>query len=165
MKGDRAEAGDVMTDETLGHHDTRGLPSALVSLDRFLAKLLEDSWLEISGNLGGGRGRIVFSGILPLKDPWLIPFMDKPGVYLLMGPIPDLRIMAIGHSQAPMASAVIGRVDQFIGGKTGSGGKEAGKSEPSYLACVSMEEEWTLVRPFWALLTRRIREQRKGMRP
>jgi len=127
--------------------------SVLMSLDRFLKKRLEDCWQELSNNLGGNRGRLEFSGILPLGHPGLLPYMDQPGVFLLLGPTPSLPILTIGYSQAPLSGAISAKTSYLI---ERQGAAAANASTPMYTACISMEEEWSLVRPYWALLNRRI---------
>ena len=130
--------------------------SKLRSLDRFLGKLLDESWREISENLGGNRGRLEFSGILPLGDAGLLPFMDQPGVFLLLGPAPSLTVLTLGSSQAPMSGAISAKVSYLAQGLGCGRDGTVNDSTPMYAACISMEEEWNLVRPYWALLNRRI---------
>ena len=122
--------------------------SKLRSLDRFLGTLLEESWRELSGNLGGNRGELEFSGILPLGDSGLLPFMDKPGVFFLLGPTPSLAVLALGRSQAPMSWAISGKVSFLTGRSSQNDGERAHGSVPTYSACISMEDQWNLIRPF-----------------
>ena len=130
--------------------------SKLRSLDRFLEKLLHESWREISDNLGGNRGTLEFSGILPLGDPGLLPFMDQPGVFFLLGPLPSLTVLTLGLSQAPMSGAISAKISH-LAGRSAYGGNERGYgAAPAYAAFVAMEDEWNLIRPYWALLNRRI---------
>lgn len=130
--------------------------SKLRSLDRFLEKLLHESWREISDNLGGNRGTLEFSGILPLGDPGLLPFMDQPGVFFLLGPVPSLTVLTLGLSQAPMSGAISAKISH-LAGRSSYGGNERGYGgAPTYAAFVAMEDEWNLIRPYWALLNRRI---------
>lgn len=125
------------------------------SLNRFLRKLLEESWREICANLGGDRAALKYSGILPFGHPGLLPFMDQPGVFILLGPAPSMSILNIGYSQAPQGSALSSKVAYFKD-PGGGGDGESTISTPTFAACVSMEEEWSMVRPFWAFLNRRI---------
>jgi hypothetical protein len=136
--------------------------SALRSLDRFLGKLLYDSWKEMSQNLGGNRADITFSGILPLNDPGLAAFLDKPGVFILLGPTPSLEILAVGRSQAPIAAAVGGKVSHIAARAPYGTAAEGNSTTARFLACVAMEEEYHLIRPFWALLNRRLRSALPG---
>lgn len=126
------------------------------SLNRFLGKLLEESWREICANLGGDRTALEYSGILPLRHPGLLPFMDQPGVFILLGPAPSLSVLNIGYSQAPLGGALSSKVAYFMDLNGGRRIRESTISTPMFAACISMEEEWTMVRPFWALLNRRI---------
>ncbi len=130
------------------------------SLNRFLGKLVGDTWRELARNLGGHRAYPEYSGICPLGDPKLLPFLDQPGVFLIFGPAPELRILFLGSSQAPLSAAVFSRISRDPASGFRWRWEGSTTHSPTFIACIAMEEEWTLIRPFKTLLARRLEGKR-----
>ena len=125
-------------------------------LDRFLEEVVRRSWRELLGEAGQGRTAPEFSGILPLGHPGLPRFLSHPGVFLVVGPPPNLPLLHVGHSAEPMDLAVRAwmRPDS-IDASPGSWGVH---SDPPQvlLACVALAEHGALAHLLGELLTRRL---------
>lgn len=74
----------------------------LEAQNQLLAGHIQAAWADLSHALSAPGRDPEYSGILSLKDPTLLPILEKPGVFLVMGPTPGLPILHVGAAQGPM---------------------------------------------------------------
>jgi len=124
----------------------------LRSLDRFYGQLIQSTWRDFTSTLGIQRDPLDYSGIHPLGAVHLTPFLERPGLFLVFGPLPEVRILHLGASQVAMREPLNSKL--IPGPEFGWEWKwEAEPSPiPSYVSCVSMESNWTLVPSLKTLL-------------
>lgn len=117
----------------------------LRSLDRFVGQLVQNTWQDLSETLRIEANPLAYSGIFPLAAPQLGPFLDEPGVFLVFGPLPEVRILHLGASQTSMRSPL---TSALIPGPEWSWGwrwESESNPVPTYGACVPMQGHWALV--------------------
>ena len=65
---------------------------AVDTLNRFLGGVVRETWDDLDRALRITENTPDFSGILPLGDPALRPYLNKPGVFFILGPQPSLSL-------------------------------------------------------------------------
>lgn len=124
----------------------------LRSMDRFIGQLIQSTWQDFISTLGIRRDPLDYSGIHRLGADRVEPFLDQPGLFLIFGPLPEVSILHLGASQAtirgPLNSKLIPSQDVGWGWRWDSESNPI----PSYVACISMEANWTLVPSIKSLL-------------
>ena len=71
-------------------------------MDRFIGQLIQSTWRDFTSTLGIQRDPLDYSGIHPLGGVQLTPFLERPGLFLIFGSLPEIRILHLGASQAAM---------------------------------------------------------------
>lgn len=124
----------------------------LRSLDRFTGQLIQTTWQELATSFGAEEEPLDYSGIHPIGSQSLLPFLQSPGVFLVFGPLPELRILHLGASQTRMYTSL---TSKLLPGPEWSWGWRWDSSStpiPTYAACVSMDRNWTMVPALETLL-------------
>jgi len=129
------------------------------SLNRFLGALVRDTWDDLDRALRITENFPDFSGILPLGDPTLTPYLNKPGVFFVFGPLPSLPLLHVGASRGPTGFVLRSRLEERPEG--GYGWRWEGRSEtpPTFAAIATMEDYWAFAPPLRNLLARRLGEE------
>jgi hypothetical protein len=126
----------------------------LRSLERFVGQLVQGTWEDLTESLGTPCDPLDFSGIHRLGAPRLLPYLEQPGVFLIFGPLPEVRILHLEASQTAMHGPLSSRL---IPGPEWSWGWrwESDTSPlPTFAACAAMGGHWTLVPALKTLLAR-----------
>ena len=136
--------------------------SWLEDRNRFLAERIQEAWEELSHTLSVVGRDPEYSGILPLKDPKILPFLEKPGVFLVIGPTPDLPILHVGTAQGPMGRNLWARlVPASLRGFVWRWEEESDPA-PTYAACIAFDEGWGLIPSMKTLLVHRMADHLPG---
>lgn len=128
----------------------------LRSLERFIGQLVQETWADLTRSLNGPSTPMDFSGIHRLGAPRLVPYLDQPGIFLVFGPLPEVRILHLGASQTSMHDSLNSRL---IPGPEWSWEwrwETESSPVPTYAACAAMQDSWTLVPAMKTLLGRYI---------
>ncbi len=131
-------------------------PRALESLSRFLWARIREAWKALNASPLKSRDYPQFSGILHLSDPRLLPYVDHPGVFLLLGPPPRYPILHLGACQGPLWPALTGKVKRRGDGSYEWRGEETEATRPDYVALAVLEEAWPLAEPLRERLAREL---------
>lgn len=116
--------------------------------------LTRESWNELSSSLEEKGPPPEFSGIHSLRDPLLLPFLELPGVFLILGPTPDFAILHIGAAQGPMGRKVWARLQPLSLGRFAWRWEAESDPAPTYAACIVFSGNWGLIPAMKALVTR-----------
>ncbi len=112
----------------------------LASLSRFLLHLTEEAWVHLRPRHLSPSSAPEYSGIFPFPDPGLLPFLDRAGVYILLGPLPKLPVLRVGGTEGPLGPAIFPHLTSS-GSSHGAGVGRAGDSaSPLFIACLAMDE-------------------------
>ena len=126
----------------------------LRSLDRFIGQLVQSTWQDLTASMKMDAEPLSYSGIFPLGAPQLGPYLDQPGLFLVFGPLPEVKILHLGASQTsmrlPMNSKLIPGPEWSWGWQWVSENSPV----PTFGACVTMEGNWTMVPALKTLLGR-----------
>lgn len=126
------------------------------SLNRFLDALVQESWDELDRALRITESLPDFSGILPLGDPSLAPYMEKPGVFFILGPPPRLFLLHIGASRGPVGLVLHSRMEQLPGVGWVWRWEKRSDPPPTFAAIATMEDYWAFAPPLRNLLATRL---------
>ena len=130
--------------------------SSLEDQNRFLAESIRGAWEDLSYALSLSEKAPEFSGILPLEDPELLPFLEKPGVFLIIGPTPGLPFLHVGAAQGPMGRNLWARLQPASFQGFAWRWEESSDPAPTYAACIAFEEGWGLIPSLRTLLVHRL---------
>ncbi len=97
-----------------------------------------------------------FSGILPLGDPSLRTYLNKPGIFFILGPHPQLPLLHIGASRGPIGFVLRSRIEEVPEGGFGWRWESRSDSPPTFAAIATMEEYWAFAPPLRNLLAKRL---------
>ena len=124
--------------------------------NRLLSETVQTTWEELSEALSVSKRDPEFSGILSLKDPRLLPFLQKSGVFLVIGPMPELPILHVGAAQGPMGRNLWARLepDSFSGFVWRW--EEESDPPPTYAACIAFDASSGLIPSMKTLLVHRM---------
>jgi len=128
----------------------------LRSLERVVGQLVQGTWDDLTTSLGIRGKPLDFSGIHRLASPRLVPYLEQAGVFLVFGPLPEVQILHLGASQTAMHGPLSSRL---IPGPERSWGwrwESETNPIPTFAACATMEDHWTLVPAMNTLLGRYI---------
>ena len=130
--------------------------SPIEAVNRFLEAMVRDTWDDLDRALKITENLPDFSGILPLGDPALRPFLNKPGVFFILGPHPSLTLLHIGASRGPIGFVLRSRIEEYPDG--GFGWRWEGRSEPppTFAAIATMEEYWAFAPPLRNILAKKL---------
>jgi hypothetical protein len=124
----------------------------LRSLDRLVGQLIQSTWQDLSATMGIETKPLDFSGVHPLGAARLDPYLDQLGVFLLFGPLPEVRILHLGGTRTVMRtqlnSALIHGPDRSWRGR----GDSESYPVPAFAACVAMDENLLLIPALRSLL-------------
>lgn len=135
---------------------TQSERSVLESMGRFLSELIVEAWGEFAAKRGIRNPAPRFSGIIPLTDPSLLPFLDLPGVFLVLGPLPEISLLHLGASQNSIGEALWIRIAPDLGQGYSWRWEEGSSAPPAYVACVALEGGLDFIPPLHTLLARRM---------
>jgi len=143
-------------DTLIGFDAQRTGSGPVDSLNRFLGALVQESWDELDRALRITESLPDFSGILPLGDPSLAPYLDKPGVFFILGPPPRLSLLHIGASRGPVGLVLHSRMEQVPGVGWVWRWEKRSDPPPTFAAIANMEEYWAFAPPLRNLLATRL---------
>lgn len=135
------------------------------ALNRFLASVVRTTWDDLDRALKITESTPDFSGILPLEDPSLEPYLKKPGVFFIFGPQPTLPLLHIGASRGPVGLVIHSRLE-----KQGESGfvwrwEKRSSPPPTFAAIATMEDYWAFAPPLRNLLARRLGSKEADTHP
>lgn len=104
---------------------------------RLVEEMARRSWDALPSGPRLTMRKLEFSGLRPLEDPLLLPFLERPGVFLILGPGPDFPILHLGATQGPIQKALETRMERR--GSDGFTWRWEARSTPppSHLACIT----------------------------
>ena len=126
------------------------------ALNRFLGALVKDTWGDLDRALKITEKLPDFSGILPLGDPALRPYLNKPGVFFILGPHPSLSLLHIGASRGPVGFVLRSRLEERPGGRFGWRWESRSDPPPTFVAVATMEDYWAFAPPLRNILARKL---------
>jgi len=129
---------------------------AVESLNRFLGAMVKDTWEDLDRALRITESNPDFSGILPLGDPALKPYLNKPGVFFILGPQPSLPLLHVGASRGPVGFVLRSRLEETRDGGFGWRWERRSDPPPTFAAVATMEDYWAFAPPLRNLLARRL---------
>jgi hypothetical protein len=128
------------------------------AVNRFLGAMVKDTWDDLDRALKITEDLPDFSGILPLGDPSLRPFLNMPGIFFIFGPLPTLSLLHIGASRGPIGFVLRSRIEEYPDGRFGWRGENRSEPPPTFVAIATMEEYWAFAPPLRNLLARKLGE-------
>jgi hypothetical protein len=126
------------------------------TLNRFLGAVVRESWDDLDRALKITESFPDFSGILPLGDPALRPYLNKPGVFFIFGPQPRLPLLHIGASRGPIGFVLRSRIEAQADGGYGWRWESRSDQPPTFAAIATMEDYWAFAPPLRNLLAERL---------
>lgn len=130
--------------------------NTLETLNRFLGGLVRETWDDLDRALRITECFPDFSGVLPLGDPALTPYLEKPGVFFILGPQPSLPLLHIGASRGPIAFVLRSRIELRSNGEYGWRWEGRSHQPPTFAAIATMAEYWAFAPPLRNLLAKKI---------
>jgi hypothetical protein len=130
--------------------------STVEALNRFLGTMVRDTWHDLDQALRITENLPDFSGILPLGDPALHPYLNKPGVFFILGPHPSLPLLHIGASRGPIGFVLRSRIEEYPDGGFGWRWESRSDPPPTFAAIATMEDYWAFAPPLRNLLARKL---------
>lgn len=128
------------------------------NLNRFLGSLVRETWDDLDRALRITESSPDFSGLLPLGDPALRPYLDKPGIFFIFGPQPNLSLLHVGASRGPIGFVLRSRIEARPEGGYGWRWESRSEEPPTFAAVATMEEYWAFAPPLRNLIARRLGE-------
>ena len=126
------------------------------TLNRFLGGLVRETWDDLDRALRITENTPDFSGILPLGDPALGPYLNKPGIFFILGPQPALSLLHIGASRGPTGFVLRSRIEERPDGGYGWRWESRSDEPPTFAAIATMEEYWAFAPPLRNLLAKKL---------
>jgi hypothetical protein len=126
------------------------------ALNRFLGALVQEAWDDLDRALRITESTPDFSGILPLGDPSLLPYLDRPGVFFILGPHPHLPLLHIGASRGPVGPVLMSRLERCKEGSWVWRWEKRSDPAPTFAAVATMMDHWAFAPPLRDLLARRL---------
>lgn len=130
--------------------------AALETLNDFLGSLVRETWDDLDRALRITESSPDFSGILPLGDPSLKSYLNKPGIFFILGPHPELPLLHIGASRGPIGFVLRSRIEELPEGGFDWRWESRSDSPPTFAAIATMEEYWAFAPPLRNLLAKRL---------
>jgi len=130
--------------------------STVETLNRFLGALVRDTWDDLDRALRITENTPDFSGILPLGDPALHPYLNKPGVFFIFGPHPSLPLLHVGASRGPIGFVLRSRLEERSEGGYGWRWESRSEHPPTFAAVATMEDYWAFAPPLRNLLAKKL---------
>ena len=148
---------DASSDPHWGSVQEPGV-STVETLNRFLEALVRDTWDDLDRALKITENLPDFSGILPIGDPTLQPYLNKPGIFFILGPQPSLPLLHIGASRGPIGFVLRSRIEERSEGGYGWRWESRSDQPPTFAAIATMEDYWAFAPPLRNLLARKLGE-------
>ncbi len=126
------------------------------ALNRFLGAMVQETWDDLDRALRITQSLPDFSGILPLGDPSLLPYLDRPGVFFILGPHPHLPLLHIGASRGPVGTVLLSRLERCPEGGWMWRWEKRSDPPPTFAAVATMTNHWAFAPPLRDLLARRL---------
>ena len=126
----------------------------LRSLDRLVGQLIQSTWQDLSATMGIETEPLDFSGVHPLGAHRLVPYLDRLGIILLFGPLPEVRILHLGGSRTTMRTQLNSALMPGTDRGWGWWGDSESHPVPTFAACVAMDENLLLIPALRSLLAR-----------
>jgi hypothetical protein len=126
------------------------------TLNRFLATMVRETWDDLDRALRITKSSPDFSGILPLGDPSLQTYLNKPGIFFILGPHPKLPLLHVGASRGPIGFVLRSRIEEAPEGGFGWRWEARSDSPPTFAAIATMEDYWAFAPPLRNLLAKRL---------
>jgi hypothetical protein len=130
--------------------------AAVETLNRFLGAAVRETWDDLDRALRITESIPEFSGILPLGDPTLRPYLNKPGIFFILGPQPALPLLHIGASRGPIGFVLRSRIEERPEGGYGWRWESRSDQPPTFAAIATMEDYWAFAPPLRNLLAKRL---------
>ena len=130
--------------------------SPVETLNRFLGAAVRETWDDLDRALRITENFPDFSGILPLGDPELRPYLNKPGIFFILGPPPGLSLLHIGASRGPIGFVLRSRIEEQPDGGFGWRWESRSDQPPTFAAVATMEDYWAFAPPLRNLLAKRL---------
>ena len=146
---------DASSDPVWGPVNEPGV-STVETLNRFLGALVRDSWDDLDRALKITENLPDFSGILPLGDPALSPYLNKPGIFFIFGPQPSLSLLHVGASRGPIGFVLRSRIEKRPEGEFGWRWESRSDPPPTFVAIATMEDYWAFAPPLRNLVAKRL---------
>jgi hypothetical protein len=121
-------------------------------LERLVGQLIQNTWQDLTSSLGIDGEPLDFSGVHPLGAARLVPYLDQAGVFLIFGPLPEVRILHLGASRIAMHTLLNAALIPGSDWRWGWRWEAEPSPAPTYAACVSMEDNWSLIAALKSLL-------------
>ena len=132
------------------------------TLNKFLGALVRETWDDLDRALRITENNPDFSGILPLGDPALDPYLNKPGVFFIFGPQPSLPLLHIGASRGPISFVLRSRLEERPEGEYGWRWESRADQPPTFAAVATMEDYWAFAPPLRNLIAKKIGREPSG---
>jgi len=126
------------------------------TLNRFLGGMVQESWDDLDRALRITHRSPDFSGIVPLGDPSLRPYLNKPGIFFILGPHPELRLLHLGASRGPIGFVIRSRIEKTEDGRFDWRWETPSEHPPTFAAIATMEDYWAFAPPLRNLLAKRL---------
>ena len=126
------------------------------ALNRFLGAMVRDTWDDLDRALHITENLPDFSGILPLGDPALRPYLKKPGVFFILGPHPTFPLLHVGASRGPIEFVLRSRIEEYPEGGFGWRWETRSNPPPTFAAIATMEDYWAFAPPLRNLLAKKL---------
>jgi hypothetical protein len=126
------------------------------TLNRFLGGLVRETWDDLDRALHITQNVPDFSGILPLGDPALRPYLNKPGIFFILGPQPHLSLLHVGASRGPTGFVLRSRIEERPDGGFDWRWETRSDQPPTFAAIATMEEYWAFAPPLRNLLAKKL---------
>jgi hypothetical protein len=130
--------------------------SPVETLNRFLGAAVRETWDDLDRALRITENFPDFSGILPLGDPALRPYLNKPGIFFILGPPPGLPLLHIGASRGPIGFVLRSRIEKRADGGYGWRWESRSDQPPTFAAVATMEDYWAFAPPLRNMLAKRL---------
>ncbi|NNM06439.1 MAG: hypothetical protein HKO65_15205 [Gemmatimonadetes bacterium] len=135
------------------------------TLNGFLAAMVRETWDDMDRALRITESNPDFSGILPLGDPALRPYLNKPGIFFILGPQPSLPLLHIGASRGPIGFVLRSRIEELPEGGYGWRRETRSDKPPTFVAIATMEDYWAFAPPLRNLLAKRLGDSAAADKP
>lgn len=132
------------------------------TLNRFLGALVRETWDDLDRALRITENSPEFSGILPLGDPALNPYLNKPGIFFILGPQPSLPLLHVGASRGPIGFVLRSRIEEDPEGGYGWRWESRSELPPTFVAVATMEDYWAFAPPLRNLVAKRLGGEASG---
>jgi hypothetical protein len=136
--------------------DEDSIARTVDTLNRVLGGMVRESWDDLDRALSITQSSPDFSGIVPLGDPALRPYLNKPGIFFILGPQPELRLLHIGASRGPIGFVIRSRIKKNRDGQYDWRWETPSKHPPTFAAIATMEDYWAFAPPLRSLLAERL---------